>query len=226
MAIEGRRGCGYRKVGGLYLISTGLMEACHRLPLETSICPTCGTGIRPSRAWTWIDPQPILLPDSCANRLPNVEEILGLDAAAHHCMRCVVCDPTLLSEGEHGLIWVGVQHYPKPDLFLIESVKMGVSRRIQAVPKGFVLGETWVFLGHPKAIRRPTTIEVGKYDFLPGIFQAFKPQRIELVCKQSQMEDEEWVEKQRKRGLSLFPVPDDDPDHNPDAADQNNQIPL
>lgn len=32
MAIEPRRGCGYRKMGGLYLVADALGEVCHRLP--------------------------------------------------------------------------------------------------------------------------------------------------------------------------------------------------
>ena len=35
-----------------------------------------------------------------------------------------------------------------------EASKMGVSRRITAVPRDFVVGETWVLLGHRKAIEK------------------------------------------------------------------------
>jgi hypothetical protein len=52
---EGARGCGYRKPGGLYLVSGELSEPCPLLPFETSVCPTCGEGIRPARGFTWVD---------------------------------------------------------------------------------------------------------------------------------------------------------------------------
>lgn len=33
MAVEARRGCGYRKAGGLYLVASGMGSPCHRLPI-------------------------------------------------------------------------------------------------------------------------------------------------------------------------------------------------
>jgi hypothetical protein len=35
-----------------------------------------------------------------------------------------------------------------------EAARMGVSRRITAVPRDFKVGETWVLLGHRKAIEK------------------------------------------------------------------------
>jgi len=45
MAVEARRGCGYRKVGCLYLVGGGIWVACDRLPYEVGPCPTCGEGV-------------------------------------------------------------------------------------------------------------------------------------------------------------------------------------
>ena len=55
MAVEAKRGCGYRKVGGLYLVSDGLGIPCDRLPITLEVCPCCGAGIKPARGWTWVD---------------------------------------------------------------------------------------------------------------------------------------------------------------------------
>jgi hypothetical protein len=53
--------------------------------------------------------------------------------------------------GPHLLLWIGRGHY-SPDAFLKESRELGVSRRIAALPKGLVLGETWVLLAHLDAV--------------------------------------------------------------------------
>jgi hypothetical protein len=56
MAVEARRGCGYRKVGGLYLVGGGIGATCDRLPFELGVCPCCNAGFKPSLGWTWIRP--------------------------------------------------------------------------------------------------------------------------------------------------------------------------
>ena len=54
MAVEARRGCGYRKVGGLYLMGgTGGMPCC-KMPIPLHVCPTCHGGIKQTRGWSWI----------------------------------------------------------------------------------------------------------------------------------------------------------------------------
>ena len=40
MAVEAARGCGWRKVGGLYLCSPpGIHVQCDRLPYDLKVCP-------------------------------------------------------------------------------------------------------------------------------------------------------------------------------------------
>jgi len=60
MAREGPRGCGWRSAGqegvGIYLMGGLLAEPCERLPFPLHECRTCGGGIKPSRGWTWIEP--------------------------------------------------------------------------------------------------------------------------------------------------------------------------
>lgn len=40
MAVETKRGCGYRKIGGLYLVAGNLSEPCDRLPWPLHVYPT------------------------------------------------------------------------------------------------------------------------------------------------------------------------------------------
>jgi len=46
MAIKAKRGCGYRKIGGLYLVGNYIPVACDRLPMPIGACPVCGQGLQ------------------------------------------------------------------------------------------------------------------------------------------------------------------------------------
>ena len=156
--VEGPRGCGFRKPGGLYLVSGNLSEPCPRLPHETEVCPTCGEGIKPARGYTWVDGGKLVPPtvhgtdehDLVCPLSPARDEKGGYAERypgdhAHYVSRL----------GERcGLIWIGEQHYKTPGEFMREAAKMGVSRRITAVPRDFEVGETWVLLGHRKAVEK------------------------------------------------------------------------
>lgn len=196
--VEARRGCGYRKAGGLYLVGEAFGDTCYRLPFPLHVCPTCGHGIRQSRAWTWIDGFEIFAFETlCGDTSP-------------HCVACVICNPTLLlptdevkegeerpNRGKSGLIWVGEKYYRFPETFIAEANRMQISRRINAVPHGFVLGETWIFLAHVKAIFERTG---GQVTYTPGIFRAYRPTGIEYVVKGD--ETDEALEKMVKRGIT------------------------
>jgi hypothetical protein len=69
MAIEAKRGCGYRKVGGTYLVSGGLGMPCCKMPILLKTCPCCGHGVKQSRGWTWIDPKEWLKGECTAGRV-------------------------------------------------------------------------------------------------------------------------------------------------------------
>jgi hypothetical protein len=58
---------------------------------------------------------------------------------------------------------------------MAEAKQMGVSRKLGAIPNGFKLGETWVFLAHR------LTIPDGQGGFTPGIFTMFRPTGVDLV---------------------------------------------
>lgn len=145
MAVEAKRGCGYRKVGGTYLVDDGRGSPCCKLPLELSICPCCGNGIKQTRGWTWIDAGKMFGAGGCRSGDP-------LTMAT-----CPAVNPA--SMGRVGLLWVGEKFYKRPLDFQLEASKQGISRRVSNVPRDFKAGETWVLFAHPKAIERPRTIE-------------------------------------------------------------------
>jgi hypothetical protein len=194
MAIEARRGCGYRKVGGLYLCSGGedSWSGCCQLPIFLDICPTCHGGIKPSRGWQWVDPRPWLGKGCKLNSI--------------HCPLSPMSSVVL--GARVGLLWVGAEYYPTPNDFTNEIARMGVSRRIRAVPKGIELGRTWVWFAHPKVW---FNVETNKW--IGGVFSCFRPRRIEQIVTETQWLDRDFMQKLDDRGISAVMVPDDDPDH-------------
>ena len=229
--VEKKRGCGFRKVGGLYLCSDGPTDSCHRLPFPLDICPTCKHGIKQSRGWTWIAPK--LFEPSCEPEDRTVN--LHRPANELHCAFCVICRPII--KGEFGLLWIGERFYKTPEDFLRESREMGVSRRIHKVPRNFKLGETWVLFAHAKAIpatSRPAGVnpETGailhlEVEAQPGIFEVVRPTRLELLVKESDSTDEKRAELSKK-GITPIVVPDDDRDHQGSVYDkeEEQELPL
>jgi hypothetical protein len=194
MAQEQRRGCGYRKVGGLYLCGGALGTSCCRLPISLHVCPTCNAGVKQTRGWQWIDPRPWLT-GGCVHAEPT----------------CPAANPERLGD-RVGLLWIGAQFYPTPADFTAEVMVMGVSRRITAVPRGLELSKTWVFLAHPR-IKEITDPSTGKTRSIGGVFRIFKPERIEKIITASQACDAASMAKLAEAGITPVVVPDDDRDH-------------
>lgn len=188
------RGCGWRKPGGLYLVSHGPARDCGRLPIPCGTCPCCGRGIKPSRAWTWVDGDEILRasPECPLRGEPT-------------CETCPVHRYVTDGIGKVGLIWVGERHYPTVGHFNREAEKMGISRRLSAVPKGLEIGKTHVFLAHRKGILKGGNAKMGEEIlFEPGIFTIFKPERIEAIVTGEESDDE--IDALLKRGLTPVKV--------------------
>lgn len=179
---EGKRGCGWRKPGGLYLVCRGLARECGKLPIPLVVCPTCGGGIKPARGWTWINGTALAHDARCR-----------LEGTAN-CATCPLSKP----QGRVGLIWVGEAYYKTPADYVREVGAQGVSRRINAVPKDFKLGETWVWLAHRNTIEN----EDGSYT--PGVFRVFKPTAIEYVVKGDETAKE--IERLEKRGITPIEI--------------------
>jgi len=233
MAVEAKRGCGFRKVHGTYLVSGALEKGCDRLPFALTVCPCCGEGIKQSRGFKWIDPV----------------KLFGQHFGCVDGSTCPMCSPSNvftkrvqdeIVNVKAGLIWIGEKFYTTNE-FLAEASTLGVSRRISGLPNDFVIGETYVFLAHAKACNKWDTEAVsedgqkGALVYFPGIFCAFRPKRVEYIVKQSEYDlywrvvqsdnpPEEYLSeddlsiyrslKQRiDRGMTLVPVPDEDKDH-------------
>lgn len=197
MAAEPRRGCGFRKVSGLYLVSGGAGIPCCRLPLPLTVCPCCGAGIKQSRGWTWINPS-----------------LMFGESYKPECNACPAGNPAKMGE-RAGLLWIGERFYKTPADFNREANSHGISRRISAIPRGLKLGETWVLLAHPKAVSVEVPAEgelMPRTEFRLGVFRIFKPERIEKILTQSMATSEE-LEKLAKAGITPVVVPDSGPDH-------------
>ena len=213
MAVEAIRGCGYRKVGGLYLCGAGPGMECDRLPYELKVCPVCGAGVKFSRGFTWLDwmayagyhSDHIHEGPKCTCALKTTYKEL-----------CPICNP-----GEHyqpsGLLWVGESFYT-PEAFIQEAIQMGVSRRIAAIPKNLKLGETWVLFACKEAVKKfgvyEKDPELGTAEGAPGVFYAFRPQRLELLLWQSDFTHDKAVELE-KRHITPILIPDGDVEHDP-----------
>jgi len=104
-----------------------------------------------------------------------------------------VGDDGTVIQNRAGLIWVGDKFY-SPREFLLEASVLGVSRRVTCLPRGFKIGETFVFLAHTKAchvwVSDAVTSDgqIGEVVEEPGIFCVFKPTRVEFIVKQSEMD--------------------------------------
>lgn len=215
MAIERKRGCGWRKVGGYYLCSDGIWVSCDRLPLPVGVCPTCGHEIRFTRAFTEIDPL----------------GLFGIHQPCYDKLRpCHICDPR---DEPAFIMTVGAKYY-SPMSFLEEATEMGVSKRIPFIPRNLELGKTVVYLAHPEAVevREPLAVQQAmsvvenrdnpqlrlleverKPTYEMGIFCAFVPTRVEKLIKESEATPE-TIEALKKRNITPVLVPDNDLDHN------------
>lgn len=186
--IEGKRGCGYRKEGGLYLVLPEWQgRDCGKLPKILDKCPCCGSGIKFSRSFQWIDPRLLFTNDCFYKGSPD-----------KNCQKCILDNPP----ERMGLLWIGEQYYKTPGDWISEGLRMGISRRIKAVPKGFKIGEDWVAVAHINI--RTEKDETGKEKKIPGIFQVFKPSAIEYVVKKD--DSEERLQCFEERGITLVKV--------------------
>lgn len=225
MSVEARRGCGYRKVGGLYLVGPKFGIGCGRLPHELHVCPTCQSGIKQTRGWIWVSPAILRSTDPC-NNTPVA------------CAVCPLSNPAVMGE-RVGLLWVGGKFYPEPEDYMREARELGVSRRIRAVPRGFKVGEHWVLIAHPRAVKRlPRTDEeraelaeinqahikddepTEAFIARKGIIAVFKPTAVEQIVTESQAGDTAAMDELRKKGITPVAVPDNDTDHQGSVFDK------
>ena len=174
---EAERGCGYRREGGLYFVSAGVSVACGKLPVALKVCPCCGGGIKPSLGFTWINPSMLVPAGECSD----------------HCRKeaCSMYNPP----DKSGLIWIGQSFYKSAQAWLDEAQTQGVSRKIGAIPRDFVVGKTMVFVAHREAITNADGTKTA------GIFHAFVPDRIEYIVKGNETPEE--LDHMESRGIAL-----------------------
>ncbi len=113
-----------------------------------------------------------------------------------------------------GLMWTGEKYYPKPEDFMAEARAQGVSKRIPAVPRDFVLGKTWLALAHRKAISRQVMPPQGDQpvtEYHAAVFSLFLPTEIQYVVTGE--ETDEQLEAMEKKGITPVQVVYDDAEH-------------
>ncbi len=186
---ESKRGCGYRKIGGLYLVSdSGAQIMCDGLPLELRPCQCCG-----------FEP-------SFSRNLQRINAYyLELMEGKHHmenrnvckCFNdCPLCHPD--PEATYGLMFVGKQSYT-PESFIKEAINMGVSKRIPEIPSWLILGKTWVFLAHIKTPKvsleklKENGLHEKEPEYVRAIFYGFQPRRVEMPVWRGDLSDVEGI---------------------------------
>lgn len=227
MAAEQRRGCGFRKVHGLYLVGGMAWSQCDRLPFPLDVCPTYGHGIKVGRGMTGINPMALFgNHDKAIPTFPGERSIIKM-VCKDKVRPCMVCDPTTTPAF---IMLVGEKFYSTPQDFIVESLRMGISKRIAQIPRHLVLGETVVYLAHHKACIVQEEVAVTR-DFgaigeqqrlldasgkqAMGIFGAFIPKRVEKIYWKSELKHMKKEEREalKRRGITPVGVTDNDPDH-------------
>lgn len=171
---EAKRGCGYRKVGALYLCGEYTFVSCDRLPYELKSCPVCGAGIHFTRSMTEVNPLKLFgLHD--ATPVEELRESQPIFLTCNCPPHCVMCYPT----NEPAFIKTIGKKYYSPESFMKEARTMGVSLRMAQIPKNLKLGKTVIYLAHPEAclVKGNNAKLIEKR---LGIFSAFIPQRVEM----------------------------------------------
>lgn len=197
-AVEPKRGCGYRKVEGLYLVGTGLSAPCDMIPLELKPCISCGFQIPFSRGFLWLN-----------------KRWIEYYARDHHIAinckctpSCPICYPGHNGLHRYGVMWVGQRGYT-PKSFIREAQSMAVCKRISQIPKGLLFGKTWVLLAHKKVSFQKTVAAEFKSEPVhkPAIFYAFVPQRVEKLIWESKATGKTLIEL-KEQGITPVIVPD------------------
>lgn len=100
------------------------------------------------------------------------------------------------------VVSIGAKNYPTVESYIAEAKEQGISRYVKEMPRGFKVGESWVFLLHPNTFDRKVVVGEGenakeKTVKEPGIIAVFKPKALQYVCKGNESEAflKELIEK-------------------------------
>lgn len=222
---ESERGCGYRKIGGLYLVSdAGFHLACDGLPLRLEACECCGFIPQLSRNLQRLNPEYIAHTEAKNPKHIVIDKFEKYESPRYNCQcppSCPICHSNNFLFESFGLMQVGKGYYT-PESFIKEAISMGVSKRIPEIPSWLKLGETWILLAH-REVTEGITLEELSYNGLKShdgkkigqIFYAFKPQRIEMPVWKDEISLEE-IQILNKRGITVIeldPTPENKKRH-------------
>lgn len=207
---ESVRGCGYRKIGALYLVcDPGLTLECDGLPMPLEPCECCGFAPPFSRNLQKLNVDYVHMIEEKLHRVDPEND------QEHRC-RCPPSCPICYTPpyGNFGLMFVGKSFYT-PREFIQEALNMGVSKRIPQIPKWLILGKTWILLAHnevPKVTLeqlKTNEMHMKEPEKFRAVFYAFKPQRIELPVWKDEISSEEilLLEKKGITPILLDPTP-------------------
>lgn len=212
---EAQRGCGYRKIGGLYLVcDPGFQMSCDGLPMPLESCGCC--GFKPSFTEGIQRLQP--------EYISQVEDKVhgGSREEQCHCPgACPICNPLTTRERGmgFGLMFVGREYTASS--FMKEAFNMGVSKRISQIPSWLELGKTWILLAQKELPNvsleelKNNGMHMKEPEKIQAVFYAFQPQRVEMpVWKGSLTNDE--ILKLEKKGITpvfLDPTPENKKRH-------------
>lgn len=190
--VESERGCGWRKMGGVYLVCDGFSLPCDALPLELKPCDCCEFTVRQARSMQPIHAgylASLLKGHKCAEDWRCPLCFFGEDYQAIKVLTPKERERQGVKLPEVFYLMSVSKDFYSPEGFRAEAETQGVSKRVAAnsLPKGFRVGEDWVFLQHgavPFYPRDENTGQVlldGEPRYTTGIFFAFKPQRLEVL---------------------------------------------
>ena len=224
MSSESKRGCGYRKIGALYVEGTLIAASCPKLPYRLKPCPVCSMGIKQARGWTWIDPSQYFKDiregkARCKNYIDPATCKLGCQCPFNPPHREMQRGDAVDYTNTVALLWVGKKYYTVKT-FEKEALAMGVSKRINSIPEQLQLGQTWILLCHPEAVTLTGTDPEykGKGSMAAGIFRMLKPDHIAMPMYESQASDDfkDWLLS--FKGIKVVPIKDGDKAHAPDPS--------
>lgn len=195
MPIENIRGCGFRTVGSVYLCGKGMALPCDWLPKEFEECVVCGNIPHFIRSIQKIDP--------LAMFGPHAKDICKCKPF------CPLCNPeTKPRDIPNYLMWVGKDY--SPESFIKEANKMGVSKKINSLPKDLIVGKSWIYLAKQDLIEdKEVAYHPKKTKKKDAIFFAFIPQKVEYLMEkkkkgeytQSELDE---IKECKKRGMTII----------------------
>jgi len=226
MAVEPRRRCGFRKIGGIYLEAGGPSAPCGRLPAPLDNCDRCSYMPPFTRGVQKVGARLALLHAPSCHRgtydaafdLMTGECQLCLLGGVSRALRLGQDRPESALNDQNlnrcALMWIGRGTYPTPTDFLDEARELGISRRLSAWPAWIVPGVTILLCAHAMGSHGAATGPDATSTQRAAIIAASLVTRIVQIVPDTMPEPESLA--LLAQGFHLVKVSHDDPDHRPD----------